>query len=65
MTYTYRGHGSAFERQLAEAKAAAAERQASLEDKKRQLGELRAAQRMADEFAAELLTPKAEIEPLL
>lgn len=65
MTYTYKGPSSAFERQLAEAKATAAERQLSLEEKKKQLGELRAAARMADEFAAEEARVAEEIDEII
>ena len=51
MTYAYRSEP--FTKKLDDAKAAAEARKVALEEKKRQLGELRAAARMAEEFAIE------------
>ena len=62
--YQYKGPEAAA-KQIAEAKAIAAARQMSLEEKKLQLGELRAAARMADEFAAEEARVTAEIEQII
>jgi hypothetical protein len=62
--YQYKGPEAAA-KQIAEAKAIAAARQMSLEEKKLQLGELRAAARMADEFAAEEARVAEEIERII
>lgn len=60
MTYSYRN--DPLSRQLADAKAAADARRAALEEKKKHLGELRAAARMAEEFAIEEARVTEEIE---
>ena len=60
MTYAYRSDPAS--QRIAEAKAAAAARKSALDEKKKQLGELRAAARMAEEFAVEEARVTEEIE---
>lgn len=63
MTYTYRD--DKFAQQLADAKAAADQRRIILEEKKRQLGELRVAARMVQEMAVEAARVQEEIHELV
>jgi len=60
MTYAYKSDPAS--QRIAEAKVAAAARKAALDEKKKQLGELRAAARMAEEFAVEEARVTEEIE---